>query len=426
MLIKELNEKRCAAAAELEKLIKLPHEERGTEWTEKYDKLSASYDNYRRDLDVALTIEESGKLSNRHLDPKFPLKEMSRLELRSAAVNSWCKAGSKGYETTDNDRELMKAAGLNPSATEIDVQFEKRDLDVATAGKGGTTIPEGFVVKLAQEQKAVGSVRLFAGSLPTSTGNDVPWPVATDIANDAAVLAEGGAIGASVDPDFRDVIFKAFKYSSKPVLVSSELLQDSAFDLGSEIGRMLGARFRRGQNAHFTTGDGTTQPQGFVTAALSFAASAGIVTYNAAFATTVAQNAILDLEHSIDPEYRGANFAFVMHDTFLKEVRKIRDTTGRPIWAAGIQPGAPDQISSKPYFIDQNMDFTDAAGQEVMAAGDWSYFKIRDAGPVRLQRLNELYAGNDKVGFIAFQRVDSRMLAHTAWTRPPIKVLQRI
>ena len=46
--------------------------------------------------------------------------------------------------------------------------------------------------------------------------------------------------------------------------VSQQLLQDSAFDLNSFLVEAMGERIARATNAAFTTGTGSSQPQGIV------------------------------------------------------------------------------------------------------------------------------------------------------------------
>jgi predicted phage gp36 major capsid-like protein len=48
----------------------------------------------------------------------------------------------------------------------------------------------------------------------------------------------------------------AYVYTSKLVLVSNQLLQDTAFNLDAWLSGKLGTRIARATNTHFTTGDG--------------------------------------------------------------------------------------------------------------------------------------------------------------------------
>lgn len=291
-------------------------------------------------------------------------------------------------------------------------QKEHRALDVATSNKGQETIPEGFVRSLDEAMLTFGGMRLVSEVVRTDGVGDLPWPTVNDTGNSAVILDEATDFGASVDPSFGAVIFKAFKYSSKPILISTELLQDSAFDLGARIGEMLGIRIARGQNAHFSTGGGTTLPKGILVAGTSFAAADDL---------TISADDIIGLEHSVDPAYRP-NARFMMHDNILAAVRKLKEsTTNAYIWQPGLQAGVPDRLLGYPYTINQQFPSALAASAKVMAFGDFSKYKIRDVATLRLIRLDELYAATDQVGFIAYMRSDGNLV--DAGTHP-VKYLQ--
>jgi len=53
---------------------------------------------------------------------------------------------------------------------------------------------------------------------------------------------------------------------------------------------------------------------------------------------------------------------------------------------------------------------TVAAGQEVLAYGDFSYYWIADRQSRTFKRLNELYAMSDQVAFLTTQRVDGKLV----------------
>ena len=85
---------------------------------------------------------------------------------------------------------------------------------------------------------------------------------------------EGAFTGALVqttetDPTLAQVLLDAYHYTSKKILVSVELPQDSAINVAEVIERLLGDRLARITNRHFTVGTGSSQPNGLVTAATS-------------------------------------------------------------------------------------------------------------------------------------------------------------
>jgi HK97 family phage major capsid protein len=281
-------------------------------------------------------------------------------------------------------------------------------LDTITSTEGKETIPQGFVYSLEQALLAYGGVRSVATVIRTDSGNALPYPTMNDTSNKGAILSEATTIGASVDPAFAQLTLNAFKYSSKPILMSYELTQDSAFDLGALVGDWLGTRIARIQNDHFTTGAGTTLPKGLTIAAVLGKAAASM--------TAIISDEVIDLIHSVDPAYRP-NASFMMHDVVLAAIRKLKEqTTNAYIWQPGLQAGVPDRLLGYRYTVNQSMSSTFTTGQKLVLFGDLSKYLIRDVSTIRLVRLEERYADTDQIAFIAFMRTDGNLL--DAGTRP--------
>jgi HK97 family phage major capsid protein len=228
-----------------------------------------------------------------------------------------------------------------------------------------------------------------------------------DTANVGELLAENVAAAAQ-DVVFSQIILKAYKYSSKIVLVSMELLQDSFFDIGTILRDLLAERIGRITNTHFTTGTGSGQPQGVVTGSgLGKTGAAGQT-------TTIIYDDLVDLEHSIDPLYRPGSI-FMMSDSALKVIKKLKDSSGRPIWQPGadasLQVGqaAFNNIMGYPYVINQDIAVPAINAKSVLF-GNFSKYIVRDVREFTLLRLEERYAEFGQVGFLAFTRSDGRFI----------------
>lgn len=284
-------------------------------------------------------------------------------------------------------------------------------LSTSGAPDAGATVPDGFVSRLETALLAFGGMLQVADVMVTDSGNDMPWPTANDTTNKGTLLSEATTIGSSVDPAFASVILQAYKYSSKLVQVSAEIIEDSAFDLPSILGAMLGERLGRILNEHFTTGTGTAQPNGIVTAAA--------IGVTAASATAITADELIDLQHSVDPAYRR-NASFMLHDSIIAALRKLKDTDGQYLWQPGLQEGVPDRLLGQTVHINQDMTDTMAINADVLLYGDLSKYKVRLAGQVRNRRLVERYADTDQEGFVSFLRADGDLL--DAGTEPVKKL----
>ena len=318
---------------------------------------------------------------------------------------------------TGHEADLPRGAALkrygDPAWTSGAAQRRREfrvGLDVATSGAAKETIPEGFMAELERKTLAYGSVRSVARVINTATGNSMPWPVVDDTGNVAVILSEATTIGTSVDPTFSAITFVAYKLSSKPVFASSEILQDSAFNLASVLADLMGERFGRGENVYFTTGTGTI---------LGVVSEAG-TGVTSAVATVITADEIIGLVHSLDPSYRALpSTGFMMHDTALLYVRKLKDASGQYLWQPGFQAGVPDRLLGYPVAINQQMEALvsnlPVTAKEHILFGAFEKYVIRDAGGVRMYHLTERYRDVDQDCFVAFKRVDGRALNTAAF-----------
>ncbi|MCP5011983.1 MAG: phage major capsid protein, partial [Aestuariibacter sp.] len=199
---------------------------------------------------------------------------------------------------------------------------------------------------------------------------------------------------------FSELVLDAYKYTSKIIRVSVELMQDSAFDLNAYIASALGERLGRATAAHFATGTGSSQPNGLMTAATS--------AFTAASATALTRAELVALKHSVDPAYR-ANAKFVFNDTTLLALKGLVDGDGRPLWQPAIADAVPATIDGDRYVIDQGVASI-ATGVRSVGYGDMSKYIIRRVKGFTLVRLVERYADYHQVGFVAFMRTDADLL----------------
>lgn len=322
-----------------------------------------------------------------------------RQEAEMDAFTTWLRFGDQGL--TPDQRNILGRRRAYLDSREL--PQELRAQGVGAGSTGGYLVPQGFAEDLDKALKAFGGMRSVARLLPTPTGNDLPWPTVDDTSNVGELLAENVAAGTQ-DVAFGQVILKAYKYSSKVVLVSNELLQDSFFDVNSMLRDLLAERLGRITNTHFTTGTGTGQPKGVVTEAGSGKVGATGQT------TSIVGDDLIDLAHSVNVAYRQAGQCYyMMADSSLKAVKKLKDTTNRYLWIPSLAVGEPDTINGWPYVVNEDVAAMAANAKSVLF-GNFNKYIIRDVLEVTLVRLVERYAEYGQVGFIAFARADGRAI----------------
>lgn len=444
MSLQQLREKRDEAYKAILRLrdaINVPGQERDFTAEEK-----ANWESANRDFDAANTAIDAvdrADVVERALNPdpdyrarpgeenSYPLgrrgagrgtRDASDYDM---AVEAMFRSAS-GLDLESCHYRACRRTGMIPGRGEFGIRLASNPnaqyrAQSTSGSAGGYTIPQGFRANLEVALKQFSAVRQAGCTvIRTATGNPMPQPTLNDTGNAGSLLAENTTVGAAVDMVFAQVTFNAYKFQSGLVLVSSELDQDNDVGLGDRMGALLGERVGRGQEPYFTTGTGSSQPQGIITGATLGVTSAS--------STAIASDEILALYHSVDPAYRtDPSFAWMMHDNILLAVRKLKDSNGRYLWVSNndtsIVTGMPGLLLGHPVYINQSMDSTIATTKKTILVGAMSKFVIRDAGEIRVRRLVERYADVDQIGFLAFLRSDSKVL--DAGTHP-LRYLQQL
>ena len=386
MAIMELRQKRHAIAEQAREILKKAGDENRALTSDEevqWDRMMADVDSLRSTIDriekqseVDSSFEARMEVTAKQAtSPMAPTQDQF-----SSAFRAWCLNGQEGL--TSEQRAIMK-------------EYRAQ----STSGSaGGYTIPQGFYNQLIDAMKAYGGVRESGATvITTASGNTLPIPTVDDTGNIGAILAENTAASAQ-DVTFGQKTLSAYKYTSKVVLVSYELMQDSAFNMEQFLAQKLAERIGRITNQHFTTGTGSSQPQGLVTGSALGKTGANGQT------TSVTYDDLVDLFHSVNRAYRR-NAKFMMADSTYKAIRKLKDSYGQPLWATNVATGAPDTLLGAQLIINDDVAAMAASAKSILF-GDFTSYFIRDAKNVELYRIADKYIESGQVGFVAFSRHD--------------------
>jgi HK97 family phage major capsid protein len=313
------------------------------------------------------------------------------------AFRSFMQWGARGV--SEEERAVLRA--LRPTAN-----YGEQRAQSLTDAEGGYTVPQGFMPELIKSMAAWGPM-LDPGvtrELVTASGNQIEIPTTNDTANVGVRLAENTAATSEGDVVFGQKLLDAYKYSSGPIKVSRELLQDSAFDMGSILNDLMGERIARKVNTDLTTGDGSGDPNGIVTASTAGKTAAGVAAITA--------DELIDLYHSVNPAYRtAATCRMMFNDATLAHIRKLKDGQGQYL-INGLRDGA-GMINlagiAVPYVINQAMASL-ATGNKTVLFGDFNKYIVRRVREFVVRRSDELYLEADQAVFVGFARFDGELL----------------
>ena len=280
---------------------------------------------------------------------------------------------------------------------------EQRKLMVEMRAQGaGTDNKGGYLVSKELGDKVIGALKSLGGFLnevevlTTSTGGALSFPTVDDTTYKATIVAEGVA-SSEGDITFGVVTLNSFTYRSVLIPVSFELLQDSKFDLVGLLSRLIANSIWRAINEHVTTGDGSGKPTGVIGCTKGADAAAAAITYDN----------LVDLEASVDPAYRN-NAKFMMNGKTLAIIKKLKDSTGRPLWEPNVQSGSPSLLLGYPVILNPDMPDVGASKKSIVF-GDMKGYTLRQAAGVGIMRLNERLADKLSVGFFGYARFDGKI-----------------
>jgi HK97 family phage major capsid protein len=401
---KELRRQRAKLVAEMHEITKgdtLTAEQR-----EKWNKIDVDQEALRVQIEA---VEKSETLSNEMRSFAAPSQGQpgAGTETRTSREN-WSEV--RGSEEYRNEfRDFARTGRIGSKLNEVRTYSP---LDNVTGANGEYLIPVGFQKELEIKLKAFGGMRRNCRIITTSTGNNLDWPTMDDTTNSGNWVAVNQAV-AQVNPTFGQVVFSSNLASSKQVLVPVQLLQDSAFDIESELTEAFAIRLGRVTNLGYTTGNGSGQPNGLINNISDVVTARGDSGTGNTEINSVGVNDLSNLIAAVDPAYRP-NAKFMANQSTWDTMRKLKDTLGRPLWEVSIAQGVPDRILGYEYDWNQDMAAIAASALSVVF-GDFSKYVIRDVLGVTAVRYNELYMPNHQVGFQAYLRTDGQILQNAAF-----------
>ena len=274
----------------------------------------------------------------------------------------------------------------------------RNDLQVGTDAEGGYLVPDEFERKLVEALEEESIFRQMATVIKTSNG-DRKIPIVTS-KGEAVWMDEEQQYSLS-DDTFGQASLSAYKLGTA-IKISEELLNDSVFDLPSYIAKEFARRIGAKEEEAFFVGDGKGKPTGI------FNATGGAEDGTSTSTANITFDDVMELFYSLRSPYRK-KAVWVLNDSTVKALRKLKDNTGNYIWSPSVQAGVPDTILNRPYKTSSYVPEI-KAGNKCMAFGDFSYYWVADRQGRSFKRLNELFAMTGQVGFLASQRLDGKLI----------------
>ena len=301
-------------------------------------------------------------------------EDQQQLEVK--AFTAWCRKGFDGL--TDLEKKVLTVGSQSPDPG------------------GWATVPEFMsreIIKMLTEinpMRQVARVQQVAGGpilVPRRTANLTASWVAETVEHDVS------------EPSYEQMSVGIFE-ARVTTEVSNQLLEDSAFNLAAELARDFAEEFARLESVAFVSGNGTTEPEGFLTGDFTSTADA------------LDADGVIDLFYRVPAQY-AQNGTWLLNRATQGAVRKFRSAVDGPyVWADSLVPGQPATLLGRPVLEMPSLASSGGSPAAVVAAfGDWGRgFRVFDRIGLEVLRDPYTLARRSIVAFHARKRVGSALV----------------
>lgn len=392
--------------AEDEKRDMLPEEvKQFDEYMSEYDRLDAEIRKYEKDC------EDKGRRNDKLKDAE---RNMSATQ-QAVAGRQNLDSGEERTHPRDTEEYRTAFKKFIKSGSVALTAAEHRALQADSDTLAGYVVtPQQFVVKLIQSVDDAVFIRKLATTFKLNKSESIGVPSLDTDVSDADWTSElaTGSEDSSVAFGKREL--RPYPVA-KRIKISNKLINSGAFDVEAFIRSRLAYKFGVTQEKAFLTGNGSQQPLGVMTASTNgIPTSRDVSTGNTA--TSIQTDGLIEAKFSVKGQY-WPRLTWAFHRDAVKQIRKLKDANGQYIWQPGISQSIPDRILEVPYFMSEYMPNTFTTGLYVGIIGDFSFYWIADALDMALQRLVELYAETNQIGYIGRLETDGMPVLGEAFAR---------
>ena len=304
--------------------------------------------------------------------------EAKQIDESCAAFESYCRKGLEGLDDA-----------------------EKKALTVSNDSTGGYLAPPEYVRELLKTVTEISPIRSIARV--RSTGQRSIQVPKRSSQFSASWVAEAGTRSETTGYNVALEELPAHELYAL-VDISEQNLEDTVFDLESEMQSEFAEQFAKAEGTAFVSGNAVGKPEGLLT-------NGDVSESNSGHASTLLADGLITLVHSIKSDY-SRNGTFVFNRSTLSAIRKLKDTAGQYVFQAGmsLQAGVPNTILGFPYIEATDMPDVAANAYPVLFGDFRRAYMIVDRVALAVTRDPFTQATSGNVRYIARRRVGGQVV----------------
>jgi len=352
------------------------------EYRKALEKFAARTDSETHDINKRGSGEEREKIAkiDADLDAAEKLAQIRSQQKRIAELESRAEFETRAPRATSGpDSKEYSQRWINAL-----VSGNPMEMRALSTSSSGAAIPTDMERRIVERMRQASVLRALCTIVPIDSKRTITVENALPT---TALVTEGNTISAS-DPSFSTAISVVpYKFATR-VTMSQEFIEDAIGQGGiggglNYVADKCAMSIALSQEEYLTIGSGSSQPEGIETASISQIENIGAGGAGNAADDDLTGDMLINCVHRIPPQYRsGPRFTWVMHDTLIRHIRKIKVNTTDYVWklneTGGLADGAPGTIYGIPYrlnaYINQSSSTTN--GDVVAVVGNFTYMEL--------------------------------------------------
>ena len=386
--------------------------------------LGSAFDEFKKTNDERLASLESKQSVDPLVETKLANieKELDKYEAVNQQLTK-AQAEQKNLEERVNSFEtMMKRPTSGAKTEEVDVAIKSFDkflrkgkeslddlelkaLSVSNDTSGGFLAPEEYVRELIKTITEVSPVRTVARIRSTAQKSiKMPSRTATFTAQwvaENATRSETTGYTTNLEEIPTHEVYALQD-------ISEQELEDSVFDLESEMRQEFATQFAKAEGESFITGNSVGKPEGILT-------NSDVASTNSGASGALTGDGLIQLVHDIKTDY-GRNGSFMFNRSTLAAIRKLKDSAGQYVFQAGMMltAGVPNTILGYPYLEAPDMPDV-SAGTKPVVFGDFRRgYLIVDRVALSVLRDPFTQATSGNVRYYARRRVGGQVIGRSS------------
>lgn len=294
-------------------------------------------------------------------------------------------------------------------------EYRALQADIDTSG-GFTVASEQFINRLIKNVDNMLAIRGLATVLTLTNAESLGIPTLSADPDDADWTSELGTGNEDSTMAFGKRALSPHPLA-KRIKISRKLIRASAMDIESLVAQRLAYKFGVTQEKAFMTGSGAQQPLGVFTAS-NDGISTGRDVSTGNTSTSITFDGLKSAKGALKEQYRRSSaLRWIFSQDAVTQISKLKDGEGRYLWSESVRVGEPDRILNVGVIESQYAPATFTSGLYVGIIGDFANYWIADALSMQMQRLEELYAATNQIGFIGRLETDGMPVLEEAFVR---------